>query len=167
MTVIHEGSIQSTISYNLSDLEELKAQVDSFIQSNPDVQSNLNSVDSFLSAIKAEMYVGLKTAGIWIADTASASAPIETGLLRSSGSVWLKSNNIHTTGGGNYPSHVDTPELSVIIIFNTPYAFVQDTNPTFHHPRGGRAGYLTGTIRENHNKIQEMLFAPLAALFIR
>ncbi|MCK5640802.1 MAG: hypothetical protein KAJ19_08395 [Gammaproteobacteria bacterium] len=166
MTELYEGSIQVDIGYAQPDLDDLKSQVDDIIYSGSEKATNTeaqDSIDKMMKAIIAAMYTGLLNAGMFIAKTASDNAPELTGRLKKSGSVWIQNKRIYITGGGTHPDHVDTGEFSAIIIFNTPYAFIQDTEYWFRHPRGGRAGYLTGTFDENHSIIQEIMFNPLRA----
>jgi len=160
MNLISDGAIQVTIAFNEDDLDIIKAQVEDILQSSRK-PLNKEEVEKFMASLKEAMVEGLTSAAVWLAKLASDDAPIETGLLRASGSVWLNNNRIYITGGGTHPSHVDTGELEAIIIFNTPYAFIQDTEEDYEHPRGGRAGYLTRNLTENQTLLEEMMIAPV------
>lgn len=158
MSELFDGSIQASVGYNPQDLEEIKAQVDK--QFGPDL-----FLGNFLNFIREAMVVGVINAGTWVAQRASELAPVETGRLKASGSVWVNNQMVFITGGGTHPSRVDTPELIAIIVFNAPYAFIQDTRTDFLHPRGGQAGYLSGTVFQNQGIILDIMSAPVKQLF--
>jgi hypothetical protein len=164
MTELYEGSVSVEFGFEYSDLDSMKAQIEDIVLNGaepPLSEEQKESVEKVMVTVEDQMYVGLRHAGMWLANKASVDAPKKTGRLSQSGSVWVKNQRVYITGGGTHPDIVDTPELSVIIVFNTPYAFIQDTEYSFNHPGGGRAGYLTGNLEENHGIIQEIMFSPL------
>jgi hypothetical protein len=94
-----------------------------------------------------------KKTGIWLLNAAVNDAPVETGLLRSSGSIFvngapfLQAPNISQEETPRHPSSEQGPksknETVVTVGFNTHYAAEMDTRRDIIHPKGGRAGYLT------------------------
>jgi hypothetical protein len=153
MTEIYDGSIQVTIGYAQTDLDDFKEQAQDFL--------GLDDANKLIQVMTPPLILGLNNAGIWLANKASNDAPILTGRLGQSGSVWIENELVYITGGGTHPDQLDTGPMTAIIIFNTPYAFIQDTERSFHHPRGGRAGYLTANLEENHKIIEDIMFTPL------
>lgn len=164
MTQIFEGSIQASIGFNPTDLDQIKDQVEKLLFNLSGKPVGKVQIETFVNKLQAPMILGVMNAGIWIANRASEIAPIKTGRLRASGSVWVNGDRIFITGGGTHPDSIDTPELTAIIIFNAPYAFEQDTRNDFRHPIGGQAGYLTETM-ERKDIIQEIMTTPLKAAF--
>jgi hypothetical protein len=154
MSEIYDGSIEVSFGYGPTDLDDLKAQVQEFLPVD-------SSIDDFMRTIEGPMILGLTNAAIWLANKAAWDAPILTGRLRASGSAWVNSRRVYITGGGTHPDQLDTGPMTAIIIFNTPYAFIQDTEISFLHPRGGRSGYLTANFIENHQIIEKIMFTPV------
>lgn len=163
MTQIFEGSIQTSLGYQSSDLDNIKKQIDKLLVDSGVTPSPVEIEKVINRNIRNAMILGVTNAGIWVAATASLIAPIETGRLRASGSVWVNGERVFITGGGTHPDSIDTPELTAIIIFNAPYAFIQDSRIDFNHPNGGQAGYLTDTMNRTE-MIKEIMIAPLKTI---
>lgn len=164
MSELFEGSIQASIGFNPADLDSIKDQVEKLLFNLSGKPVGSAEVKRFVDQLRAPMIIGVMNAGIWIADRASEIAPIKTGRLRASGSVWVNGDRIFITGGGTHPDSIDTDDLTAIIIFNAPYAFEQDTRKDFQHPKGGQAGYLSDTIMREE-KIRDIMTAPLREAF--
>lgn len=158
MSEIYDGSVEVSMGYESPGFDDIKKQVD-------DLLGPTGDPNQIADILRGPILTGLSHAGIWLANKAAKDAPILTGLLRQSGSVWLENKRIYITGGGTHPDQLDTGKLTAIIIFNTPYAFLQDSEPGYRHPRGGRSGYLTANFQENHKIIEEIMFAPLRSVF--
>lgn len=98
---------------------------------------------------------GVKISAIRTIGKMQRKAPIDKGLLRSSGSVHFEDEKIADTGDGDHPGNIKTKTHQAILGFNTDYAFEQDTNRNLQHPKGGQAGYFSDTFRaERQNTLK-------------
>ena len=110
---------------------------------------------------------GVKIASIALIGMMMRKAPIMTGLLRSSGSVWWNGKPVfkspkQTKEKVEHPSSVpSTDALDVTFGFNTPYAAYQDTRRDLHHPLGGQAGYFTDTLQGASKLIEKFVVAEI------
>ncbi|WP_030149414.1 HK97 gp10 family phage protein [Mycetocola saprophilus] len=98
-----------------------------------------------IAAIQAASVVGLNRAGERLKAVAVSNAPIEDGPLRQSGAVTPASDG----------------DLEVTVSFNTPYAVRQHEELGWSHPRGGRAKYLEGPLKENEAELVAIMQKPI------
>jgi len=100
---------------------------------------------------KAAGEAALAKAGLHLLGVATQDAPVKEGTLRGSGSVIVNGKSIATSAGsgkGGTPASTDS-ERGVVVGFNVPYAAKQDQDPNLHHPKGGKAGYLSENFNSN------------------
>lgn len=113
-----------------------------------DVERNLSRLVDRLGAAATK---GVEDSALDLLGRAVRDAPVDTGDLRGSGSVTFdgqviaqgrKDGSITVTGSAR-PSRTPTAEIG----FGVPYAYRQDQDREYRHPRGGKAGYLSDNFR--------------------
>jgi hypothetical protein len=95
---------------------------------------------------------GLRQGGELILGEATRNAPIDTGALRKSGELKVK----RVRKGAE-----------ATISFNTPYAAIQNDNPDFNHPKGGKAGYLTDALRNGIDPLKRAVAREIKRIKVR
>lgn len=119
-----------------------------------EVMKNLNSA---IAGLQGASLRGLEAAALHIGAEAAKRAPLDTGNLRGSMSVYVGMQEVAkgTTGGGLRLTGSARPGDAPVatIGFGAPYAAKQHEHVEYTHPLGGEAKFLESAVKENADKI--------------
>lgn len=114
------------------------------------------AISDLVRRLDAAATKGVEDVALDLLGRAVADAPVDTGDLRRSGSVVFNGREI-AKGIGDGTIQVlgqatPTKKPMAVVGFGVPYAYVQDQDRTFRHPRGGKAGYLSDNFRSREKR---------------